>query len=45
MTEQEQEEYKDLTEESKEKESNMFDFCMPSISIDDIFDRSLLPSL
>ena len=37
----EQEEYKDLTE--KPKDNNFMDFSMPSISIDDIFDRSLLP--
>jgi len=42
MTDQEQEEYKDLTEKET-KDNNFMDFSMPSISIDDIFDRSLLP--
>lgn len=41
MTDQEEQ---NLTEEKEVKESNFNDFCMPSISIEDIFDRSLLPN-
>jgi len=44
QTKQKQEEYVDLSQEES-KDNNMFnDFLMPQISIDDVFDRSLLPA-